>query len=51
MVKSFTYQEEKDGLVLEYIALNPVHYRRNYPLHVEILTGEDIPQEAVTNDE
>jgi len=41
----FSYLEEKSGLLEEYIAANPVHYRRNYPKHVEILTGDDIPTE------
>ena len=43
--KDFTYQEEKDGAVAEYVAENPVHYRRNWETHIEILTGADIPQD------
>ena len=43
--KEFSYQQEKDGIVAEYIAENPVHYRSNWPDHVEILTGADIPAE------
>lgn len=44
-IKTFTYQEEKDGAVIDCIEKNPVYYRRNYPEYVEILTGADIPQE------
>jgi len=47
----FTYQQEKDGLLAAYIAENPVHYRRNLPLKVEILTGENIPTEQVSGEE
>jgi hypothetical protein len=47
--KTLSYQSEKDGAVAEYIAQNPVHYRRNWPDHIEILTGDDIPQESAVD--
>lgn len=42
--KSFSYQEEKDGKVAEYVKVNPVCVRWNFEDHLEILTGGDIPK-------
>ena len=47
--KTFTYQEEKDGAVEKYIALNPVHVRWNFADHLEILTGDDTPKAPAIN--
>lgn len=43
MITTFTYEEEKGGLVQLYTETNPEHWRRNYPDHIEILTGDDMP--------
>ena len=42
-IKKFTYHDERDGLVAQYLAENPDGLLQYWPDGPRVLTGDDIP--------